>query len=334
MDRRQFILAAATAPLWPEGLTEDWKALARKHASDPQLFETLLVEEPNALGVVLDWAIRKDLWDLVSLTKHARAITLQQEMDWVARLVGERAPQLKDGDVIMLPAETAARTGNLTLFKELESRGDVDYDQCMVEACACPSYAVAHYIFGLSKPGVDANTGSAAYLRMAAQVGDMWGIRDVSDGSRIVKMLLEAGANPNAPNPINPKSYALARASHWGNYDSAEALLIAGADPNIADGEPIKQAAGTGYPKIIQLLVRHGARKPEVALLRKLVNLNRRGSLSAILEAFQYTDEELGPELAAGVQSVLDKTWKFPGIPDDQLDELKSELKALHPEVL
>ncbi len=263
-NRRQFVLLAATAPLYPKGLAEDWRTLARQHMTDPKvlaIFESCLAQEPNALGVVLDWAIRQNLNDLVKATRGARALTTQQEIDWVAQMVDERAPQLKDTDQVMLPSETAARKGNLITFRELEGRGDVDYVQCMIEACTCPSYNVAQYIFNLSRPEVNVRYGSAAFLRSAAQVGDTWGLRDVSDGPKIVKMLLAAGANPNAPNPNNPKGYALARACHWGNLESVEALLLAGADPNIADGEPLKQSHN--YPKIAQLVIQYGARKPE-----------------------------------------------------------------------
>lgn len=76
------------------------------------------------------------------------------------------------------------------------------------------------------------------------------------------RLLLEAGADPNAQ---SPEGTALGFAACWGMDDSVQVLLAHGADPNLVDGEntfpttPLMWAAGKGDVEVARLLLEHGA---------------------------------------------------------------------------
>ena len=79
----------------------------------------------------------------------------------------------------------------------------------------------------------------------------------------IVTALLDAGAEPNAPEGRNcPRGYALWAAAHLGHRQVAERLLAAGADPN-ADVESSGTPTGSAKDAAMRaLLLRHGGRTP------------------------------------------------------------------------
>ena len=79
----------------------------------------------------------------------------------------------------------------------------------------------------------------------------------------IVDALLDAGADPNLPEGRNcPRGYALWAAAHLGHREVAERLLTAGADPN-ADVESSGTPTGSAKDASMRaLLLRHGGRTP------------------------------------------------------------------------
>ena len=79
----------------------------------------------------------------------------------------------------------------------------------------------------------------------------------------IVDALLGAGADPNLPEGPNcPRGYALWAAAHLGHREVAERLLAAGADPN-ADVESSGTPTGSAKDAAMRaLLLRHGGRTP------------------------------------------------------------------------
>lgn len=78
----------------------------------------------------------------------------------------------------------------------------------------------------------------------------------------IVKLLLDAGADPNlAEGPNCPKGHALWAAAHHGFFEVAKMLLDAGADPN-ADVESSGTPTGTSNKEMRALLYQHGGRMP------------------------------------------------------------------------
>jgi len=77
---------------------------------------------------------------------------------------------------------------------------------------------------------------------------------------RIVKFLLEHGANPNMKN--NYGNTPLHFAATYGHPEVAELLLEHGANPNMKNNygnTPLYFAAMYGYPEVVKLLLEHGA---------------------------------------------------------------------------
>jgi ankyrin repeat protein len=75
-----------------------------------------------------------------------------------------------------------------------------------------------------------------------------------------IKQLAAAGADLNAPGGVNnwtPMMHAI----HKNQARAVEALLAAGADPNIVSGRTtaLIMAAGYGQADIVQILLNHGA---------------------------------------------------------------------------
>jgi ankyrin repeat protein len=84
------------------------------------------------------------------------------------------------------------------------------------------------------------------------------------NGPQIVRMLIEAGADPNARDPDKPSSET---ALHWAassdDVDVAKALIDGGADveaPNGSIGTPLDNAIGYSCWHVARLLVQRGAK--------------------------------------------------------------------------
>ncbi len=79
----------------------------------------------------------------------------------------------------------------------------------------------------------------------------------------IVQLLLDHGADPNAPEHNAPRGHALYEAVAGNHLETAKLLLDHGADPNApveSSGVPLSQALGQGKnEEMINLLYRHGA---------------------------------------------------------------------------
>ena len=89
------------------------------------------------------------------------------------------------------------------------------------------------------------------------------------DGPRIVRLLIEAGADPNAlttgrePEPVPGSETPLHYAASSDDVDVAEALIDGGADIEVPDGSigtPLDNAVGYGCWHVARLLVARGAR--------------------------------------------------------------------------
>lgn len=87
--------------------------------------------------------------------------------------------------------------------------------------------------------------------------------KDVTAINEIVKSLISAGANVNhVVNGVHVGSTVLIDASNNGYSDVVKMLLEAGADPNITDdynNTPISLASNAGYTEIVKVLLEHGA---------------------------------------------------------------------------
>src|SRR6266851_6589997 len=86
------------------------------------------------------------------------------------------------------------------------------------------------------------------------------------NGPQVVRMLIAAGADPNARDPDQPSSET---PLHWAassdDVDVARALIDGGADveatgASIAGGSPLDDAVGYGCWQVARLLVERGAR--------------------------------------------------------------------------
>ncbi len=85
-----------------------------------------------------------------------------------------------------------------------------------------------------------------------------------------VRLLLEAGADPNAQDGRKSNETALHESCYHGDIEMTRLLLEAGADPNIAndwENTPLHHAIWQcrGNPKVIALLLSHGS-NPDVPM--------------------------------------------------------------------
>jgi ankyrin repeat protein len=83
------------------------------------------------------------------------------------------------------------------------------------------------------------------------------------NGPKIVRILLAAGADPNAREPGKPSETPLHWAASSDDADVARALIDGGADVNVPDGSigtPLDNAIGYGCWNVARLLVERGAR--------------------------------------------------------------------------
>lgn len=101
-------------------------------------------------------------------------------------------------------------------------------------------------------------------------------VSDNQEAEKIVKILLEADANPNATGDGTP---ALCSAAWVGNLDICNLLLRNDADPNIFNGyaldysDPLSAATSMGEEAVVELLLDNGAVISEDALYSALEGL-------------------------------------------------------------
>lgn len=106
--------------------------------------------------------------------------------------------------------------------------------------------------------------GALARDRSLANEEDTNHHRPISAAARrgdleVVRLLLDHGADPSAPEEGAPRGHALWIAVYGAHYDMAELLLNHGADPNgmvESSGRPIDMARGK--PELLALLCAHG----------------------------------------------------------------------------
>src|SRR5690348_7899571 len=85
------------------------------------------------------------------------------------------------------------------------------------------------------------------------------------NGAAVVRLLIEAGADPSAPSDDGPSETPLHWAASSDDVEVAAALIDAGADleapgASIAGGGPLGNAVGYGCWHVARLLVQRGAR--------------------------------------------------------------------------
>jgi uncharacterized protein len=120
------------------------------------------------------------------------------------------------------------------------------------------------------------------------------------NGPQIVRILLAAGADPNARDPEPRSETPLHWAASNDDADVARALIDGGADIDIADGSigtPLDNAVGYGCWNVARVLVERGARVENlwvagalgmVDRLQELVSANPDVEVDALSQAFWH----------------------------------------------
>jgi ankyrin repeat protein len=94
---------------------------------------------------------------------------------------------------------------------------------------------------------------------------DGWSALHLAPTREIAALLLDHGADVNAPNRqqvIGPENRPLHAAAYLGRHPVAEVLLERGAEPGATDAAgftPLHLAAANGHLDIVRLLLAHGA---------------------------------------------------------------------------
>jgi cytohesin len=132
---------------------------------------------------------------------------------------------------------------DLTLAQLLEERASLDEIASLLQAGASPDVRI-------DEPTIGAPVHSVPALIFAYNTGQ----------KNVIKLLLDRGANPNAPTSwgITP----LANAASQGDLPRAKMLLSKGADANAADGffgSPLIAAASSS-PSVVNLLLQQDAK--------------------------------------------------------------------------
>lgn len=107
----------------------------------------------------------------------------------------------------------------------------------------------------------------------------------------IVELLLERGADPNAPEPDAPRGKALLEAVFHGHTATAELLLQYGADPNgNVDSTGTAFVHARKHPELYELMKSHGGREDIIPPIRGAVNAN---DLAVVDEILKRNPEEI-----------------------------------------
>lgn len=116
------------------------------------------------------------------------------------------------------------------------------------------------------------------------------------NGVKMAKLLIEAGADINAPVDIYDTSMLVSAASD-NDFATVELLLKHGADPNAFAGRDTPLGAGLGDPRIIKLLIGAGAKvdNPQIeeSLLFRAVMGNMKESAKVLIENGADSSEAL-----------------------------------------
>jgi ankyrin repeat protein len=157
--------------------------------------------------------------------------------------------------------------------------GNAKEEPALIEAVEESDFRRAQKLIAKGADVNQQNSYGYSALHVAAASGD----------AKVVKLLLEAGANVNARNPTGS---ALARAAQQGNAEIVRLLLQAGADVEAKDDSgwtPLFSAAMTGGAETVEVLLRAG------------VNINARANngWTALKEAQMRGNENIVQQLKA-----------------------------------
>lgn len=113
------------------------------------------------------------------------------------------------------------------------------------------------------------------------------------NGPDVVRMLIAAGADPNAREPAERSEAPLHWAASSDDVDVAEALIDGGADIEMPDGSigtPLDNAIGYGCWHVARLLVVRGVRVDKVWHAAALGMLDRLDELLSESAAYDYAE--------------------------------------------
>ncbi|MFD4663207.1 ankyrin repeat domain-containing protein [Streptomyces halstedii] len=147
----------------------------------------------------------------------------------------------------------------------------------------------------------------------------------VEDLPGTVRLLLAAGADPDRPSGPDAADLPLCGAVCGGHTEVVEALLSAGARPDLREGfgfTALRWAAGLGHARIAELLLTRGADPglPGPEGEPPLVVAARRGSAGTVRALLRYG--------APGLRQALEEAHRMLAV--DVVAELRRALEALH----